>query len=259
MLPLYDMLGQAGNGAAIGQMARHFGLSERQVADAVAALAPAFATGLRRNAAAPLPMAEFLSAIAGGQHRRYFDDVHAAFSPEGIAEGNGILGHIFGSPELSRRIAAHAAETTGIGQEILRQMLPVLATMMMGGFFKQAMDDDRGRAPHAPNAGNVVADILKEMIRYQARGRTDLPEEREERLRSDPFTEMMETMFGTSRAPRRTDEEPPPPPDERSEETTKDIFGPMFEAGREIQAGYQKSMEEVFDQYLKGLQRHRKS
>lgn len=259
MLPLYDMLGQAGNGAALGQMARHFGLSERQIADAIAALAPAFATGLRRNAAAPQPMAEFLSALSAGHHRRYFEDVQAAFSPQGIAEGNGILGHVFGSPELSRRIAAHAAETTGISQEILRQMLPVLASMMMGGFFKQAMDEDRARAPHAPNAGNVVGDILKEMIRYQARGRTDLPEDREEPLRSDPFTEMMETMFGTSRPPQRPDEEPPSPPDERSEETTNDIFGPMFEAGREIQAGYQKSMEEVFDQYLKGVQRHQKS
>ena len=55
-----------------------------------------------------------------------------------MAEGNGILGHLFGSKELSRAVAAQAAQATGIGQEMLKQMLPVIASMIMGGLFKQS-------------------------------------------------------------------------------------------------------------------------
>ena len=61
-----------------------------------------------------------------------------AFAPQGVEEGNGILGHLFGSKELSRAVAAQAAQATGIGQQVLQQMLPVIASMVMGGLFKQS-------------------------------------------------------------------------------------------------------------------------
>ena len=55
-----------------------------------------------------------------------------------MAEGNGILGHLFGSKDLSRAVASQAAQATGIGQQVLQQMLPVIASMIMGGLFKQS-------------------------------------------------------------------------------------------------------------------------
>jgi len=34
-----------------------------------------------------------------------------------------------------------------------------------------------------------------------------------------------------------------------------DLFGKMFDSGREVQKGYQQNMESIFDQYLQGMKR----
>jgi hypothetical protein len=109
------------------------------------------------------------------------------------------------------------------------------------------------------------------MVRYQAKGRTDLPERP-----TDPFTQMME-MFGsgamtgsafadnpmarmfremmepTRTAPETPEDDAPPEDDAREPaEAGSDpaaLFGQMFEAGREIQAGYQKQVERLFDEF----------
>src|SRR5262249_19040574 len=49
-----------------------------------------------------------------------------------IQDGNGILGHIFGSKDVSRQVATQAAANTGISADVLRQMLPLVATLAMG-------------------------------------------------------------------------------------------------------------------------------
>ena len=136
MLPLFELLKQANGGNAMNQMAAQFGLSPEQVQAATEALLPAFSLGLQRNTADPMGMGGFLSALASGQHGKYFDNVSQAFNPAGLQDGNAILGHLFGSKDVSRAVATQAAQATGIGSEILKQMLPVLATTLMGGMFK---------------------------------------------------------------------------------------------------------------------------
>jgi hypothetical protein len=66
MLPLFDMFMNAQNGDAVAQMARQFGLSQKQTQDALEALMPAFSTGLKRNASDPMGVGAFLQALAGG-------------------------------------------------------------------------------------------------------------------------------------------------------------------------------------------------
>ena len=116
MLPLFDMLANAQNGNGMEALARQFGLSQQQTQSAIEALMPAFSQGLRRNASDPYGLGSFLQAMATGQHAKYFDDASRAFSSQGVDEGNGILGHLFGSKEVSRAVAAQAAQATGLGR-----------------------------------------------------------------------------------------------------------------------------------------------
>lgn len=138
MLPLYDLLSRAGDGRAIELMARQYRLSQEQAQLATEALLPAFREGLRRNTADPAGMGALMAEMAGGRHQRFFDDAARAFSPDGKKDGEDILGHLFGSPEVSRAVAAQAAQATGIAQETLKSMLPSMAAMLMGGLGKQA-------------------------------------------------------------------------------------------------------------------------
>ena len=108
MLPLFDMISQAQGGRGMELLARQFNLSQQQAQLAVEALLPAFSQGLKRNAADPYGLGSFMTALASGNHAKYFEDATKAFSPQGVDEGNGILGHLFGSKELSRAVAAQA-------------------------------------------------------------------------------------------------------------------------------------------------------
>lgn len=287
MLPLFDMLANAQNGNAINQMARQFGLSQQQAQEAMEALLPAFSQGLKRNASNPYDLGAFLNALSSGQHARYFDDASNAFSPQGMAEGNGILGHLFGSKELSRAVAAQAAQATGIGQEVLKQMLPAMAAMIMGGLFKQSTGQVQGAG--FGGQGNPLQEIIEQMMRQGggAARQTPRPEAPQPDLNQfdNPFGKILEGMFGGGQAQRPTQQAPQSPfdnplgkifeemmrggqpqvqpkappkktnPSGRARTPYDDLFGDMFESGRKTRDDYQKNMESIFDQFLDGMKR----
>lgn len=127
----------ARNGAAVEQIAAQFGLRPEQAASAVGALMPALAAGLKRNTATPSGMSDLMSALSGGRHETYIERPETLASAETTADGNSILGHIFGSKEVSRQVAAGASQKTGIDTAILKKMLPLVAAVAMGALARQ--------------------------------------------------------------------------------------------------------------------------
>lgn len=136
---LFDMISQSQNGDAIGNLASQFGLEPAQAEAAVRQLAPALGAGLQRNTSNGKGLADLLGSLSGGGHSRYADDASLLGASETTTDGNGILGHLFGSKQVSRKVADHASAQTGIGAAILKKMLPVIATMVMGGLAKKVM------------------------------------------------------------------------------------------------------------------------
>jgi hypothetical protein len=291
MLPLYDMLANAQNGHAMETLARQFNLTQQQTQAAVDALLPAFSQGLKRNASDPFGVAAFMNAMASGQHAKYFEDASKAFAPQGVAEGNGILGHLFGSKDLSRAVASQAAQATGLGQQLLQQMLPVIASMIMGGLFKQSTN----QLPESGSGGNPLGDIIEQMMRQGAGGRSQPQSQQAPEPANpfdNPFGKVLQDMFGggaARQAPAGTPQTTPhadnplgkifeemlgggqgrqTPPErrtrsrqaeagERSKNPYDDLFGQMFETGARQRDEYQKNMESIFDQFTKGMDRHR--
>ena len=303
MLPLYDMLANAQNGHGMEMLARQFNLSQQQVELAVEALLPAFSQGLKRNASDPYGVAGFLNAMASGQHAKYFEDAQKAFAPQGVAEGNGILGHLFGSKDLSRAVAAQASQATGIGQDVLKQMLPVIASMIMGGLFKQSTNQmqaggmggsnplgeiieqmmrqgggmmgggaqqqapQQRQAPQPANPfdnpfGKVLQDMFGGGAAQQPRRQ---PEQAQSPYGDNPLGKIFEEMLGGGQARRAPEPEPQPQQKSRPRENPSgrprnpydDLFGDMFETGAKQRDEYQKSVESIFEQFTKGMDRHR--
>ena len=293
MLSLFDMLNNAQNGTAIAQMARQFGLSSQQVEEALAALTPAFSQGLKRNAANPYDLGNFLNALTSGQHAKYFEDTASAFSGQGLEEGNGILGHLFGSKDLSRAVAAQAAQATGIAQQTLQQMLPVLASMIMGGLFKQTTGQLGG-------GGNPLQDIIAQMMKQGGGFGQAQPAQPQQEVTppspfDNPFGKILEGMFGGSAgsqsqaqpqaAPQnpfgdnpigrifgemlgagqkqaapeaKPQVKPQTNPGGRARTPYDDLFGNMLEAGARSRDDYQKGMESIFDQFLQGMDKNKR-
>ena len=154
---LDSILGAQG-GDAPQQLARQFGLNESQVSSALSALVPAVAAGFQQNMSSPQGLDGLLSALGGGQHQRYVDDLGSLHQPDTTVDGNGILGHIFGSKDVSRQVASRAAAQTGISEGVLKSMLPVVAAMAMGAMSKKVS------AAPAPAAGARPAGDLLGML-----------------------------------------------------------------------------------------------
>ena len=152
----------AHGGSTTRQLGQQFGLDEDQVSSALSALVPALAAGVQRNMSSPQGLDGLLSALAGGQHQSYVDDVNTLGHADTITDGNGILGHILGSKDVSRQVASHAASQTGIGEGVLKQMLPVVAAMMMGTMSKQAANT--GGAQASLSSGGSLLGMLAPML-----------------------------------------------------------------------------------------------
>ena len=52
--------------------------------------------------------------------------------PTQVDKGNQLLGGIFGSKDVSRQVAGHAAQGSGLDPALLQRMLPILAMLVAG-------------------------------------------------------------------------------------------------------------------------------
>ena len=127
---LLETILSAQGGAGLQQMSSRFGLDDGQTRTAIDALLPMLAGAVSRNAATPDGLEGLLGALGSGRHQRYVDEPSALNDPDTLQDGNAILGHMFGSKDVSREVASRASAQTGIGADVLKQMLPLLAAQL---------------------------------------------------------------------------------------------------------------------------------
>ncbi|MEO0543606.1 MAG: DUF937 domain-containing protein [Pseudomonadota bacterium] len=284
---MFEIFSQAQNGDAMRVMARQFGMDEKQVEKAVDALMPAFSTGFKRKTADPDGVSEFFETLTRAQGQTgFFDDLTKAFAPDGINAGNELLGQFFGSKDVSRAVAKQAEAATGVGQEILKQMLPVIATTLMGGMAKNTTGN--AMAASASASGNMFGQIVEQMMKQGldnmgTGGGSRAP--RNSNPMDNPLGKILEQMFGNGgpvapdeendrgRIPNpmnpdnnplgkmfrdmmeQTQQAEPKPQSKPKQNPYGELFGDIFETGRRQQETYQQSMEQIFDQYLQGMRR----
>ncbi|MFK8252425.1 DUF937 domain-containing protein [Ancylobacter terrae] len=180
MINLQDLFTQAQQGQAIDNLARSYGIAPAQAQAAVEAMLPAFALGLERSTQSAQGFAGLLGAMSRNPYAEAFANPALGFGPQTRAEGNDALAALFGSPEVSRAVAAQAAATTGLSSALLKQMLPAIAALVLGGLMKQGGGSGgglgdllggmlggspAGRAPSAgAGSGNPLQDILGGML-----------------------------------------------------------------------------------------------
>lgn len=134
---MMDMIMAAAGGQAPQQVGQQFGLNQQQSQGAIAALLPAISSALKQNTSSPQGLAGLLGALQNGQHEQYLENPAQLGQPAAVNEGNAILGHLFGSKDVSRAVAGKAAEQSGVGADVLKKMLPMVAMMAMGSLGKQ--------------------------------------------------------------------------------------------------------------------------
>jgi hypothetical protein len=154
---LLETILSAQNGAPVRGLAQSFGLEEGQAASALKALLPALSGGLKNNVASQGGIESLLGALASGSHERYLEEPSRLGRQETTLDGNAILGHLLGTKDVSRNVASHASSQTGLPVDLLKKMLPVVATLAMGALSRNTAQQgiQRPSAAQAP-AGDLM-------------------------------------------------------------------------------------------------------
>jgi hypothetical protein len=158
-MDLMDLLKASGGESSLGQLAKTVGLGSSDTANLVKSLAPALMRGVQKNAAKDAG-AGLQRALKSGGHDRYIDNPELLAAEETRNDGNNILGHIFGSKDVSRNVAAVAAKDTGIDADMIKKALPLLASLAMGAMSKKT-SGGRDLGPSASAGGlGPLGDLL---------------------------------------------------------------------------------------------------
>ena len=162
-MQLEDLLAQTGG---LASMTRELGISPQQAQAGAEALLPAILGGFGKRApAAGGGFADLLEQLGGGS---LLDDVLSP-QPTPVERGNDVLGQIFGSKDVSRTVASHAAGRTGLPPALLKKMLPILAMLVTGYLSRRARANAGAGAGGRPafggaGGGGGLADILGSVL-----------------------------------------------------------------------------------------------
>jgi hypothetical protein len=142
-----QMLQQTG---AVDAISRQLGVDPATAEAGASALLPSILSGFQNPVAAgeAAPTSSAFPALGGGLggllgtigHLGGADLLENVTSeePTQVDKGNQILGHLFGSKDGSRAVAASAAAESGVQPSLLKKMLPILAMVAAGYVMKHA-------------------------------------------------------------------------------------------------------------------------
>ena len=150
-MQMTEMLNAMGG---IQSMARELGVSEDQVRTGAEALLPAILGGFKKQAQTQPAGLDGMVGMLGGLGGGGLLDEVLAPRPTDVSRGNDVLGHIFGTKEVSRTVTQNAASRTGLDPALLGKMLPMLVMLVSGIMARQG-----AATSGAPSAGGI-GDIL---------------------------------------------------------------------------------------------------
>lgn len=178
MFNLNDIMQAAQGGQGITNLAQQFGMSPAQAQAAVNSLIPALSQGLQSKLGDANGMGSIISAVSQPANQQAFNDPAAA-AQSGLAAGSNILGSLFGSPNVTQQVAQAAASQTGLRPDVLASMLPVVASMVMGGMFKsmqnQGMGNMLGQLTNAAGGAGGMGNILGQVMNSAGGGMASAP------------------------------------------------------------------------------------
>ncbi len=158
-----DMLDMLRRSGGLDAMAGQLGISPAQAAQGAEALLPAVLGGFKKRSqaggAGEAGIGDLVGMLGGLGGGGLAANVIGP-EPTNVANGNQVLGQIFGSKEVSRTVAGHASQQSGLDPALLRQMLPILA-MLVGGY----LSSRGGAAAGQPSGGGgIFGNILGGML-----------------------------------------------------------------------------------------------
>ncbi len=132
-----ELLSTAQEGKLVENLSQRFGLSPDQTKAVIDALTPALGLGLQNAASNPQVLEHVVGGMTQPTHAAAFVDPAVAHGDEAGALGANAATHLFGSDAAAGEIVQIASRASGVGPDIIAKLLPVLASVVLGGLFKK--------------------------------------------------------------------------------------------------------------------------
>ena len=153
-----DMMEMLRASGGLDAIAGQLGIPPEMAQAGAGALLPALGGGFQKQSetagGGEVGLGSLIGMLGGLGGSGLADNVLSP-EPTDINKGNDILGQIFGSKDVSRTVAGHAAGQTGLDPELLKKMLPILA-MLVGGY----LSSRGGAQDGAQGGGGMLGSIL---------------------------------------------------------------------------------------------------
>lgn len=246
MMNLFEMMSQAQGGNAMSNMARQFGLSPEQTQSAMSALLPAFSVGMQKQTESAVGLQSMMKMFGGGQYAGFHDADGDGIPDNAATAGNDILGQLFGSKDVSRAVAQQASAMSGVSDSILKQMLPVVASMLMGGMFKGAMGNGLGGLIGQMMQGGAAQGGLNQGgfgSMFPQAAPAPQPQA------SGGLSDMLGNLLGGLMGGAQPQPQPQAAPDPMA--AGLDMLKGMFQTGQQVNTGYQNNLQSMFEQFTK--------
>lgn len=124
----------AGHGGQIvGNLAQSFGLDRQQAANVLSAVVPELTRNMERQSFNRGGIADLVAALGKANYEKALAPGAPLTSPGIKDAGIEALDTVLWSKDRSRTVAHRAARASGVDETVIKEMLPAIAAILMGG------------------------------------------------------------------------------------------------------------------------------
>ncbi|OQX74438.1 MAG: hypothetical protein B6D59_02440 [Campylobacteraceae bacterium 4484_4] len=184
---LIDILLDSGKGALVNEVAKETGADPDRAKDLLVTLGSAMLGQIKGRVESPkIDSSDLEELIRESRYAEMVEKPEIRLKDQRRREeGNEILSHITGSKEVSREVAAQVAKKTGFDTSIIKELLPMVAPLILGSIGKGLLGDmlkgttsaGSSRAQNSgssgligmldfDNDGSVIDDVAKMAMRF---------------------------------------------------------------------------------------------
>ena len=149
-MQIEDVLREPQTAAQIDALAKAFRIDRAEAEAAIASVVPEIGRRLERQTLSRGGLADVVGLIGASTEPPRIG------TPEGEAHGNALLSQLLGSKDASRALAARAAASSGLGETLIKAMLPFIVSMIMNvlsGKMKGGLGDILSKLPQGGGSG----------------------------------------------------------------------------------------------------------
>lgn len=253
MFNLSDMMTQAMNAGGAEAMMKQFGLSPDQMQAAMGAMLPAFTAGLNKATANPMDMASLFGQMAAMPEMMQTVTNPMVAGPAMMETGTKAMQAIFGGNDVTNAVMQQVAAVSGVGQDVVSKMMPMMATSLMGTMMQGAMSGQNplgailaqtmGQLMSPPQAANGLMGLFTSMFGGL------LGQQPQPQMPSIPgmdalnaFMQQMQAPQGETSGARTVGQQ--------AADTWNVTLGQMFQAGRDMQDSQLDQFEKLLSNVM---------